>query len=515
MTGADWLALLPFLVLTAAALALTVLIAFHRSHTGALALTLGGLALAFATLWVVSTVIPRQVTTLMTVDGLALFYLGLVLAAGLAVALLFHAYAMRRAGISEEIYLLLLLATLGSCFLTTARHFATLFLGLELLSVALYVMIGFLRSSAIALEAGIKYLILAAASSAFLLFGMALIYAETGTMDLVQLATMPAGASASPFMLVGSALILTGLGFKLAVVPFHMWTPDVYQGASAPVTAFLATVSKGAVVATLLRYSLHTGMIGMPGLDVGIGVIAALSMIAGNVLALLQTRVKRILAYSSIAHLGYLLVAFVASGSLAVEAVTFYLATYFVTTLGAFGVVTVLSGESGDADALGEYRGLAWRRPWLAAFFTATLLSLAGIPLTAGFIGKFFVVAAGAQSGLWWLVIILALMSALGLYYYLRIVVTLFASPEERPAAEAAPRVSPSWAAGIALGVLAVLLLWFGVYPGPLERVIRASVVVTTPVDRTTVQVPPTPWQISPTGNVITHTAMPREAPQP
>jgi NADH-quinone oxidoreductase subunit N len=485
MTAADWMALLPFLVLAASTLAVTLLISFHRSHAGALALTLVGLALAFATLWIVSTVTPRQVTSLITVDGLAVFYLGLILAAGLGVALLLRAYAGRRSGMSEEIYLLLLLATLGACVLTVSSHFATLFLGLELLSVALYVMIAYLRTSAIALEAGIKYLILAAASSAFLLFGMALIYAGTGTMDLIRLAAMPAGTTTSPFVLVGSALILTGLGFKLAVVPFHMWTPDVYEGAAAPVTAFLATVSKGAVVATLLRYSLHTGMIGMPGLEAGLGVIAALSMIGGNVLALLQTRVKRILAYSSIAHLGYVLVAFVASGSLAVEAVTFYLATYFVTTLGAFGVVALLSGESGDADALGDYRGLAWHRPWLAAFFTTTLLSLAGIPLTAGFIGKFFVVAAGAQSGLWWLVIILALTSALGLYYYLRITVVLFASPEERPANETPPRVAPSLAGGIVLGVLAALLLWIGVYPGPLEHMIRASVVTTIPVDKT------------------------------
>jgi NADH-quinone oxidoreductase subunit N len=307
---------------------------------------------------------------------------------------------------------------------------------------------------------------------------MALMYAATGTMEPVTLAPMPGYETTSPVLLAGTALILTGLGFKLALVPFHMWIPDVYEGAAAPVTAFLATVSKGAVLAALLRFSHHAEMTAMPVFAVTLGVIAAASMIAGNVLALLQESVKRILAYSSIAHLGYILVAFVASGSLATEAVTFYVAVYFIGTLGAFGVIAMLASECGDADAVGDYTGLVWRRPGLATLFATALLSLAGIPLTAGFMGKFFLVAAGTQSHLWWLVILLALTSALGLYYYLRIIVTLFATPKPSPGGPLALRSSRAWSGRIALGILAALLLSVGVYPAPLERVIRAGVAV-------------------------------------
>jgi NADH-quinone oxidoreductase subunit N len=219
--------------------------------------------------------------------------------------------------------------------------------------------------SKLSLEAGIKYLVLAAASAAFLLFGMALIYAQLGTLQFGQIAAMLISGLSYQKSLIypGMALIITGIGFKLAVVPFHMWTPDVYEGAPAPVTAFVATVSKGGMVALLLRYFYETGAYRLHPVFVVFSIIAIASMIAGNLLALLQKNVKRILAYSSIAHLGYILVAFLAGGNRAAEAVTFYLVAYFITTLGAFGVVTVLSNGDRDADSLEDYEGLFWRRP--------------------------------------------------------------------------------------------------------------------------------------------------------
>ncbi|MGA2991188.1 MAG: proton-conducting transporter membrane subunit [Candidatus Korobacteraceae bacterium] len=200
-------------------------------------------------------------------------------------------------------------------------------------------------------------------------------------------------------------------------------------------------------------------------------IIAIASMIAGNLLALLQDNVKRILAYSSIAHLGYLLVAFLAGGALVVEAVTFYLVAYFITTLGAFGVVSMLSSGDAEADRIGDYQGLFWRRPAVAGVFTVTLLSLAGIPVTAGFIGKFYIVSAGASSARWALIIILVVTSVIGLFYYLRIVAAMYATPEPEPAT---PALSTSTAAEVVLVTLTGLLLWLGSYPGPLLRVIRA-----------------------------------------
>ena len=279
--------------------------------------------------------------------------------------------------------------------LATSSHFVSFFLGLEALSVSLYTLIAYERAGRNGIEAGVKYLILAAVSAAFLLFGMALIYAEFGTMEFSRIAGAWSDHGGSLLALAGLAMILVGVGFKLALAPFHMWTPDVYQGAPAPATAFLATVSKAAVFAVLLRYFAAIGAAESGSLRVALTLIAILSMFAGNLLALMQASVKRILAYSSIAHSGYLLIALLATRDYAPLAASYYLLAYVVTTLGAWGVVTALSSKDGDADSLEDYRGLAWRRPWLSGALTAMLFSLAGIPLTAGFVGKFYLLTAG------------------------------------------------------------------------------------------------------------------------
>ena len=333
----------------------------------------------------------------MLVDRYALFYMGLIIASAAAVAVLSYRYFEKHDGHREELYLLLLLATCGCTVLVASSHFVAFLLGLEILSVSLYAMVAYLKDRKLALEAGIKYLILASASAAFLLFGMALIYAEAGTMEFSRLQEISLSRSESALLLPGIVLTMTGIGFKLGVVPFHLWTPDVYQGAPAPVTAFIATTSKTAMVALLLRYFYLSGALQYRAVFLVFAVIAIASMCAGNLLALQQTNVKRILAYSSIAHFGYILVAFLAGATMAIEAVSFYLVAYTVTILAAFGIVTVLSGSERDADDLEDYRGLFWRRPVIASIFTAALLSLAGIPATMGFLGKFYVLAAGAM----------------------------------------------------------------------------------------------------------------------
>jgi NADH-quinone oxidoreductase subunit N len=355
--------------------------------------------------------------------------------------------------------------------LTAATHFASFFLGIEILSVSLYGLAAYLRHSDKSLEAGVKYLILAALSSAFILFGMALVYAETGAMAFAEIAARTHTA-AGPLFLPGLVLIIVGVGFKLAVAPFHLWTPDVYEGAPAPVTAFIATASKGAVFALVLRYLTLIDIRHHAPLALVITGIAVLSMFAGNLLALLQTNVKRILAYSSISHLGYLLVTILASGPLALSAAALYLTAYVITTLGAFGVITVLSQGDRDADRMQDYEGLAWNNPWLAAVFTAMLLSLAGIPLTAGFVGKFSVVAAGVGSALWLVVITLVVNSVIGLFYYLRIILVLFSRPPEAARMEA----QTSRMGSVMLAVLTLLLLVVGIYPGPIIELIRASI---------------------------------------
>ncbi|HUJ19757.1 MAG TPA: NADH-quinone oxidoreductase subunit N [Nitrospirota bacterium] len=470
MNSQDIKALMPLLIVLATVVIVMLGIAFRRSHRLAAALTLGGLALAAASLPLVAVMAPQQVGDLIIVDRFALFLLGLILCSGLAIAALSYSYLEMQSGPHEEYYLLLLTAVMGSAVLAVSTHFASFFLGIEILSVSLYALAAYQRHNERGVEAGVKYLILAAVSSAFILFGMALVYAAVGIMEFSQIAYRASEPGAHGLVVTsGIVLILAGLGFKLAAVPFHLWTPDVYEGAPAPVTAFIATISKGAVFALVLRFFSHTGFRPGSALFTVVTIIAISSMFAGNLLALLQRNVKRLLAYSSISHMGYLLVTLLAAGPLGTGAASFYLAAYFVTTLGAFGVVTILSTRDRDADRLEDYQGLAWRRPWLAGVFTLMLFSLAGIPLTAGFIGKFYVAAAGVGSGLWLLVVALVINSALGLFYYLRVIVALYSQADaSQPSGEPASRLGNA-----VLAVLAVLLVWLGVYPGPLLAIIQ------------------------------------------
>jgi NADH-quinone oxidoreductase subunit N len=471
MNAADILVLLPLLLIAGTSVVVMLAIAFRRNHAFAAVLTLVGLAAAFISLYAAAPLAPRQVTSLLLVDRYALFYMGLIIASAAAVAMLSYHYFEIHDGEREELYLLLLLATLGCAVLVASSHFVSFLLGLEILSVSLYAMVAYLKERKLALEAGIKYLILASASAAFLLFGMALIYADVGTMEFSHIRDLSVSGSGFALLLSGIVLTVTGIGFKLGVVPFHLWTPDVYQGAPAPVAAFVATTSKSAMVALLLRYFYLSGALKYRDVFLVFSIIAIASMCAGNLLALQQTNVKRILAYSSIAHFGYILVGFLAGGTMAIGAVSFYLVAYTVTILAAFGIVTVLSGSERDADDLEDYRGLFWRRPVIASVFTAALLSLAGIPATMGFLGKFYVLAAGAAAATWPLIIILVVTSVAGLFYYLRIVVALYSDPPEH----AAPIQAVSRGSVFILLVLTILLIWFGVYPTPLLNLIRTT----------------------------------------
>jgi len=472
MSTRDLLALLPLLLIAVSAVVVMLGIAFKRDPGLAAGLTLAGLTAAFLSAWAAAPVVPRQVTSLLLVDRYALFYTGLLIASAAVVAVLAYEYFEEHDGQREEMYLLLLLATLGCAVLAVTSHFVSFLLGLEVLSVSLYGMVAYLTGRRLALEAGFKYLILASASAAFLLFGMALIYAATGTMEFSQLRGV--SLSGSPFILVsGIALTLTGIGFKLGVVPFHLWTPDVYQGASPPVAAFVATTSKSAMVALLLRYFYLSGALQNHAVFLVVATLAVLSMCAGNFLALRQANIKRILAYSSIAHFGYILLAFLAGSTMAIGAVAFYLVAYTVTTLAAFGVMTLVSSSGQDAEDLEDYRGLFWRRPAIAGVFTVALLSLAGIPTTMGFLGKFYILAAGANAAAWPLIVILVVTSVAGLFYYLRIVVALFSDPPEH----AALTEGLSRGGALILAGLAVVMIWLGVYPSPLLDLIRASLV--------------------------------------
>lgn len=477
LSGVQLIGLLPGIAIGLTAIVVMLITAFVERPGAAPTATVVGLLAAFAMLPIAGKVAPIQVTPLLRIDGAALFYTGLLLSSTLAVTLLCTSYLDRRGEERGEFLVLLLTAAFGGSVLAASSHFASLFLGFELLSVSLYALLAYTREHRPGLEAGAKYLVLSGVSSAFLLFGMALIYYELGALDFASLSALAGGATGSGVYLAGGlALLVAGVAFKLSLVPFHMWTPDVYQGAPAPIAAFLATVSKGAVFVVLLRYFTHVDAYAYAPVLVGLSILAAASMLLGNILALLQQNVKRILAYSSIAHLGYLLVALIAGGEPAVEAASFYLAAYFASTIGAFGIVSVLSsaeGESDDVQMLSRYRGLFWQRPWLAGAFSIMLLSLAGIPLTVGFVAKFYIVAASVQSSLWALLAIVIVGSAIGLFYYLRVIVTLFLGLDEPARSGRVPAVSR--AGQVVLAAATVAVLWLGLYPAPIVALIRST----------------------------------------
>ena len=478
MNNDQLLAFAPIAAIAGTAVAVMLAIAVRRNFFWANVIAAAGLILTLSLLLPAWHVSPVQATLLVRMDDYGLFFIGLLILAGLAVLALCYDYFKHRSGENEELILLLLTGLTGAAVLISSNHFASFFLGLEILSVSLFVLIGYSLDRPQPLEASIKYLVLSGVSSASLLLGMALIYAQSGTLASEALGRFIAESErTNPMLLGGFALIMAGIGFKLSLTPFHLWTPDVYEGAPAPITAFIATVSKAAVFAWLLRFFLATDITQAPELVNIVSFVAVLSILAGNLLALLQNNVKRLLAYSSIAHMGYLLIALLAAGkitqSLAVETVIFYLVAYFVTTIGAFGIVSLLSTPQHEAADLSHYRGLFWRRPWLASSFTLMLLSLAGIPLTAGFIGKFYIFTSGADGRLWGLLGALIVGSGLGLYYYLRVIVTLTMKHETGENPESAG-LSGGGVSSATLALLTVLVVWFGVYPDRLINLIES-----------------------------------------
>jgi NADH-quinone oxidoreductase subunit N len=463
MTSSELVSLLPLVALGVTSVAIVMVVAVRRHHAAAYALALAGLAIALFALPWASSVAPTAAGELFQIDGLALGMTGVFVVAALIVALMSRPYLALVSDHPEEYYALLAIATAGGAALASTDHLVGLFIAIETMSVALYGLIAYARQRLLSLEAALKYLIMTGAASAVLLFGAALLYADTGGLTFDAIAHAAAG-SFSHAGLAGLALVIAGLAFKLAVAPFHMWVPDVYQGAPAPVAALIATVSKGAVVIVSFRMLSATGALAHPEPLAILSALAIASMVAGNLLALLQTRVKRLLAYSSIAHLGYLLVGVIAADALGLQAVVFYLVAYFLMTLLAFGVVAALSTSAEDADSFATFRGLCFRRPLLGLALVISLLSLIGVPLTAGFIAKVYVLAAGTNEGLWTLVITLAITSAVGAFYYIRVIALTLSRSES---AELETRTTVEM--GTLLAVLAIAVILAGAAPWLLD----------------------------------------------
>jgi len=475
------LAALPETVLTVWAMLLLLDAAWHhrepRAQRRAAALALVGIALAAAAaawLWAAHASVAGLATSL-AVDGFR-FAVDLIVLLSAALSVLLSVdYLEREAILVPEYYVLILFAAVGMMLLAAGEDLFVMFLGLELMSISVYVLSGIDRRSRVGGEAALKYFLLGAFASAFLLYGIALVYGATGSTKLGIIASQIASLrlAGHPLLLAGLALLLVGFAFKVAAVPFHMWTPDVYDGAPTPVSGFMSTAVKAAAFAALLRVLL-SGFIGLHGVwEQVVWWLAAVTMVVGNLVALAQRSLKRMLAYSSIAHAGYLLTAVVAGSTAGAAAFLFYLLFYTLMTVGAFAILA-LKGRGGERDVLvDDLAGLAESHPWLALGLTVCMLSLLGFPGTAGFIGKWYILVAATGGGYSVLAAILVLTSVVSAGYYLPVVMAMYMKPsahEQSHAGVAVPRL-----AGATLAVMVAALLVFGFWPNRAMDAARAG----------------------------------------
>jgi len=395
-------------------------------------------------------------------------------------ALLATTYLDREGFRGPEFYVLMLLSASGAVVMASANDLIVLFLGLEILSIALYVLAGFNPRRRESREAAMKYFVLGAFSSALFLYGIALVYGATGSTNLVLIREF-LGSNVAPnsgVLLAGVALLLVGLGFKVAVVPFHTWTPDVYQGSPSPATGFMAAAAKAAGFAGLLRVFFSTFSTLRLDWRPMVFAIAVVTLLLGSVLAVVQTDIKRMLAYSSISHAGYVLIGLQAASDEGIAGSLFYLLAYTFMVLGSFAVITVV-GRRGDANHdLSAYRGLAARRPALALAFTVLLLSQAGVPFTTGFLAKFYVISAAVQSESYALALIGMLSAVVAAFFYLRITVLMYAQTDDdvpQEGAEGVRRLAVPAATGVVVAVAAAFTVGFGLVPSPMIHFARQA----------------------------------------
>ena len=407
-------------------------------------------------------------------DGFSLVVAGVIVSAVALCALLLDEY-LRREGIDgPEMYVLMMLSAAGGVVMAGAGDLIVLFLGLETLSIPVYVMAALHVRRSESLEAGLKYFVLGAFSSAFLLYGMALVYGATGSLNLVEIRAYFASVVIldDAMLLAGLAMLLVGLGFKVAAVPFHAWTPDVYQGAPTPVVAYMASAVKVAGFAALVRVFVVTFAQYRLDWQPAVYALAVLTLLVGAVLAIVQHDVKRMLAYSSISHTGFILVGVQAASHRGTAAVVFYLAAYAFMVIGTFGVLTVISGRGDRKTSLDDLDGLGARRPALALALTIFLLAQAGVPLTTGFVAKFEIIGAAVEVRSFWLAVIAMVSAVVSAFLYLRIVLSVYlgspADDSEISDDESGERVHP--AAGLAIGIALAITIGFGLFPGPIDE---------------------------------------------
>lgn len=472
----EFWALAPEILLSAVGMMLLLVSAFRRPNGPdfTFPVTLVGL---FATTGVLilqwSGSEAREVILggLFVVDSYAFFWKILALLMTFLAVLLsrkFLAFGNYRPG---EYYALMAFATTGMMLMASGYHLLSLWISLEVMALSSYILAGYFKREKRSNEAAVKYFILGTLSSAILLYGISLIYGSTGSLRLDQLSSV---TDESFLFTAGWLLLGAGLFFKVSAAPFHFWTPDVYQGAPTPITAYLATASKALSFAILLRIFLEGFSLQLQDWQIAVAAVAVISMVWGNVAALVQENVKRMLAYSSIAHAGYTLLGLLAVNELGVRAVLFYLLAYGLMTLGAFGVVLFLEKQDYAGETYSDYDGLIHRAPWVAIAMLIFLLGLTGIPPTGGFVGKLYLFAAVLKAGWGWVALVGVLTSAISLYYYFRVIVSMFL----KPVPEVVLPMAKSRSLTVALTICLVGTLWLGLFPQRVLEWVNQSVLI-------------------------------------
>jgi len=460
--AADYIRILPEIVLSIFGMLIMLLEPLlhqeeNRKTLGAIGLAGAGAALLST--WLMAGSPGFAFWNMVRVDGFSVFFHVLVIAITIVLILTSYEYMSVQRIRAGEYYGLILFGAVGMCLMSSAVELVLIFIALEISSISTYILAGFRRRFAISSESSLKYFLLGSFATAFFLYGVSLMFGATGSTNIDEISTRLNSGAVPMLAYVAMALMFVGLGFKVAAAPFHIWTPDVYEGAPAPIVGFMSTAPKAAAFAVLLRVIFEANA---PGRFWLIWVSAALSMTLGNIGALVQNNVKRLLAYSSIAHAGYMLVAFAAAPELGTSAVMFYAASYAAMNAGAFAVVSHFANAGERYVSLQDYEGLGRRAPFLAGALGIFLISLIGIPITGGFFAKFYVFSAALKSNLVWLTIIGVVNSAVGAYYYLKVIVVMYM----REAREEVPILPVPPALAAALGITLAATIYLGVLPG-------------------------------------------------
>ncbi|QCI20903.1 NADH-quinone oxidoreductase subunit N [Buchnera aphidicola (Hyperomyzus lactucae)] len=476
-------ALLPLLIVMFTAITVILSISYNRNHFFIAVFSILGFISSFFSLYLLTSIVPIDITGLFHIDSYAILYIGMIIISSISTCIFAYPWLVKYRFNKEEFYLLIIFSTLGAISLIISNHMASFFINIELISLPIFGLIAYSNNEKYSLEASFKYIILSGIASSFFLLGTAWVYSVSGNLGFISLTQILKIASENEQLLVlfGIIMMLFSLFFKLSIVPFHLWTPDIYQGTPLPVLSFFSTVGKISIFTALLHFLSHIADSNNRILYFILSAMTVLSILIGNFMALFQDNIKRFFGYSSISQLGYVLIVLLASDknyTFSLEASGIYLSSYLFSNIAFFGIIHLISNTNNKKfdHSISSYKGLFWLQPILSSILTIVFLSLAGIPMTMGFIGKFYILSIIIKENLWIMGITFFIGTILGFYSYLRIILNLYLNPSRSLKKDL--NIQNYWfytPSGIVIFISGVILLILGVYPNPLITLVRLS----------------------------------------